>query len=135
MQLLLVVLGVVGARVAREAGGVECEETGLQTMQSDFNNCAVELSYKFEAEREGENEEVSYLPLKKNSLMPNVKLEILPGNMCTVIRHMPGSPPPTPYFPNHLPNIALMVRLRHNIRSTCYLLLYRGSHLMREGEE
>ena len=60
MQLLLVVLGVVGARVAREAGGVECEESGLQTMQSDFNNCAVELSYKFEAEREGENEEVSY---------------------------------------------------------------------------
>ena len=58
MQLLLVVLGVVGARVAREAG-VECEEEGLQTMQSDFNNCAVELSYKFEAEREGENEEVS----------------------------------------------------------------------------
>jgi len=57
MQLLLVVLGVVGARVAREAGGVECEESGLQTMQSDFNNCAVELSYKFEAEREGENEE------------------------------------------------------------------------------
>jgi len=56
MQLLLVVLGVVGARVAREAG-VECEESGLQTMQSDFNNCAVELSYKFEAEREGENEE------------------------------------------------------------------------------
>ena len=59
MQLLLVVLGVVGARVAREAGGVECEESGLQTMQADFNNCAVELSYKFEAEREGENEEVS----------------------------------------------------------------------------
>jgi len=57
MQLLLVVLGVVGARVAREAGGVECEESGLQTMQADFNNCAVELSYKFEAEREGENEE------------------------------------------------------------------------------
>jgi len=56
MQLLLVVLGVVGARVAREAG-VECEEEGLQTMQADFNNCAVELSYKFEAEREGENEE------------------------------------------------------------------------------
>merc|ERR1711936_996044 len=26
-------------------------------MQGDFNNCAVELSYKFEAEREGENEE------------------------------------------------------------------------------
>jgi len=57
MKLLIVVLGVVGARVAREVGGVECEEEGLQTMQSDFNNCAVELSYKFDSEREGDNEE------------------------------------------------------------------------------
>ena len=61
MKLFLVVLGVVGARVAREAGGVECEEEGLQTMQGDFNNCAVKLSYKFaeREDREGENTEVS----------------------------------------------------------------------------
>jgi len=56
MQLLLVVLGVVGARVAREVVA-ECEEEALQEMQADFNNCAVELSYKFEAEGEGENVE------------------------------------------------------------------------------
>ena len=60
MQLLLVVLGVVGARVAREVV-VECEEEALQEMQADFNNCAVELSYKFEAEREGENVEVGLI--------------------------------------------------------------------------
>ena len=39
----------------------ECEEEALQEMQADFNNCAVELSYKFEAEREGENVEVGLI--------------------------------------------------------------------------
>ena len=105
MQLLLVVLGVVGARVAREAGGVECEESGLQTMQSDFNNCAVELSYKFEAEREGENEEVSSLQsvcCGQNLMKFCPEIGVLSFAICQV--------PLPPYFTNHLPNTALMAQ-------------------------
>ena len=63
--VLVVMLGVVRARVAREGGEVgeemegECEDSKLQAMQADFNKCAVELGYKFETERKEKDEEVN----------------------------------------------------------------------------
>lgn len=57
---LLVLGSSQGSLVRREAGPEEeCEEGELQAMQSDFNQCANTLTYKFEAEREEESEEES----------------------------------------------------------------------------
>jgi len=43
--------------VKRDTAEKECQESELQAMQNDFNNCANDLTYKFESEREGDSQE------------------------------------------------------------------------------
>ena len=58
--VVVLVVGAVEGRGRREVAGQakECDDGALQIMQTDFNQCAVELTYKFEEERSPENEKV-----------------------------------------------------------------------------